>query len=422
MSEMPATVIEVDRVSKKFRLGQDVAYSRLSESLQNTLLGLRRRLRKSPAQPASNEFWALRDIEFSVEQGQALGIIGRNGAGKSTLLKILSRITRPTSGQIRTRGRIGSLLEVGTGFHPELTGRENIFLNGSILGMSRREIERKFDEIVAFAEIDAFLDTPVKRYSSGMYTRLAFSVAAHLETEILIVDEVLAVGDAQFQKKCLGKMRDVAQHGRTVLFVSHNMSAIANLCQKVTMLQQGQVAFEGPPQEAISMLHATYHQPSLDDTQTFRNLNYPLHAVDISFKTNGKRSTCFSMGDPLVLCIGYHAQKPIDSLHVGYILSNDEGTYVLAASSRYQNANHQWSPAVDGEIECELGMIPLLPGRYYISLWLGGPHTDSDIIRNAISFEILEKNLWSTSTPANHPGCPLWWPTEFRHLGDDSQT
>jgi lipopolysaccharide transport system ATP-binding protein len=198
------------------------------------------------------EFWALRDVSFAVQQGEVVGVIGRNGAGKSTLLKVLSRITEPTEGRVTLRGRVASLLEVGTGFHPELTGRENIFLNGAILGMTRAEIKRKFDEIVAFAEVEKFLDTPVKRYSSGMYVRLAFAVAAHLEPEILMVDEVLAVGDAEFQKKCLGKMSEVAQGGRTVLFVSHNMGAVNRLCQRGLLLENGRVAFDGDAQSATA--------------------------------------------------------------------------------------------------------------------------------------------------------------------------
>src|SRR5438874_9732723 len=198
------------------------------------------------------EFWALRDVSFEVKRGQVLGIIGRNGAGKSTLLKILSRITEPTLGRVEIHGRVGSLLEVGTGFHPELTGRENIYLNGAILGMRKAEIDRSFDEIVAFADIEQFLDTPVKRYSSGMYVRLAFAVAAYLQPEILIVDEVLAVGDAEFQRKCLGKMGDVAKEGRTVLFVSHNMAAVTRLCDRVIWLDEGRVAMDGTPEEVVS--------------------------------------------------------------------------------------------------------------------------------------------------------------------------
>lgn len=245
---MTRPIIEVDRLGKRYRIGaHKEPYLSLRDEVMKLFSPAARRARKN-----EQEFWALKDISFSVEEGDAVGIIGRNGAGKSTLLKILSQITPPTEGHITMRGRVASLLEVGTGFHPELTGRENIFLNGAILGMSREEIKRKFDEIVAFAEIEKFLDTPVKRYSSGMYVRLAFAVAAHLEPEILVVDEVLAVGDAEFQNKCLGKMDEVAKGGRTVLFVSHNMAAISRLCSKAILLRSGKVEISGSTEDAIA--------------------------------------------------------------------------------------------------------------------------------------------------------------------------
>jgi len=234
-------------------LSHEIRRDTLRDTLEHGVRGLARSLLGHSRNLATEEFWALKDVSFEVKQGSAVGIIGRNGAGKSTLLKILSRITEPTSGIIRLRGRVASLLEVGTGFHPELSGRENIFLNGAILGMSRAEIRRKFDEIVAFAEVERFLDTPVKYYSSGMYVRLAFGVAAHLEPEILIVDEVLAVGDAVFQKKCLGKMKSVSQtEGRTVLFVSHNLGAIEALCTSCVVLAQGRKVYDGPTVDAVS--------------------------------------------------------------------------------------------------------------------------------------------------------------------------
>jgi len=240
---MTRRAITVENLSKLYRIGE-----RSASSLRDAVAGW---FTRNGGDPAKGEFWALRDVSFDVGEGETLGIIGGNGAGKSTLLKILSRITKPTKGSAEIRGRVGSLLEVGTGFHNELTGRENIYLNGAVLGMRRAEIERKFDEIVAFSEIEEFLDTPVKHYSSGMYMRLAFSVAAHLEPEILIVDEVLAVGDVNFQKKCLGKMRDVGRSGRTVLFVSHDMAAVSRICDRAIVLSHGRVAAEGPAGEAI---------------------------------------------------------------------------------------------------------------------------------------------------------------------------
>ena len=248
---MSKPIIEIAHISKRYRLGmKPEGYLSLRDELAKAS---RRLFTPGKAVEDPNEFWALRDVSFSVEQGEVIGIIGRNGAGKSTLLKVLSQITPPTEGQITLRGRAASLLEVGTGFHPELTGRENIYLNGAILGMTRAEIKSKFDEIVVFAEIEKFLDTPVKRYSSGMYVRLAFAVAAHMEPEILIVDEVLAVGDAAFQKKCLGKMGEVAKGGRTVLFVSHNMAAIQGLCSSALLLDRGKMIYHGDFASALSL-------------------------------------------------------------------------------------------------------------------------------------------------------------------------
>ena len=274
---MSDIAVRVENLGKLYRIGQIVGYSTLRESLTNAVAAPFRWLRRtedrrqktgqktddgrretdSSCPPSSvsgppNTIWALKDVSFEVKRGEAVGIIGKNGSGKTTILKILSRITAPTEGYAEIRGRVGSLLEVGTGFHPELTGRENIYLNGAVIGMKRAEVKQKFDEIVAFSEIEKFLDTPVKRYSSGMYVRLAFAVAAHLEPDILIVDEVLAVGDAAFQKKCLGKMGDVAKEGRTVLFVSHNMGAVANLCSKTILVDAGRLTLKGDTREVIS--------------------------------------------------------------------------------------------------------------------------------------------------------------------------
>ena len=253
---MTTPILQVHNLSKRYVLRRVTHhYATLKDSLAQACSTAARRLTfRPPLQPTREDFWALQNVSFQLEPGQRIGIVGRNGAGKSTLLKLLSRITEPTTGSIRITGRVSSLLEVGTGFHPDLTGRENVFLNGAILGMSRSEIRQKFDEIVAFAEVEKFLDTPVKRYSSGMYVRLAFAVAAHLDPDILIVDEVLSVGDAEFQKKCLGKMQHVStDHGRTVLFVSHNLAAVQSLCTHGLYLQQGRIAHFGSASDAVNL-------------------------------------------------------------------------------------------------------------------------------------------------------------------------
>jgi lipopolysaccharide transport system ATP-binding protein len=263
---MKDIVVRAEKLSKRYQIvGTRERYKTMRESIVSAVAGPIRRLRSGKFIPHHTEtIWALRDISFEINRGEIVGIIGRNGAGKSTLLKILSRVTEPTEGRAIIRGRVGSLLEVGTGFHPELTGRENIYLNGAILGMSRSEIGGKFDEIVSFAEIEKFLDTPVKYYSSGMYVRLAFAVAAHLEPEILLVDEVLAVGDAAFQKKCLGKMGDVAQKGQTVLFVSHNMGAIASLCNRCLLIEEGSLTQDGNPSQ-VTGVYQTSLYPTIKD-------------------------------------------------------------------------------------------------------------------------------------------------------------
>src|SRR5207248_4586629 len=257
---MSDAIITVENLGKKYSLRhqRNERYTALRDVIAEKALGFFKNLKSGNGVSVSKEdFWALKDVSFEVQRGEVVGIIGRNGAGKSTLLKILSRITEPTTGKVGIKGRVASLLEVGTGFHPELTGRENIFLNGAILGMTKVEIKSKFDEIVAFAETEKFLDTPVKRYSSGMYVRLAFAVAAHLEPEILVIDEVLAVGDAEFQKKCLGKMKEVSRGGRTVLFVSHNLAAVSAMCGRGLVLDQGAIAFDGNATDAIAQYNSS---------------------------------------------------------------------------------------------------------------------------------------------------------------------
>jgi lipopolysaccharide transport system ATP-binding protein len=329
-------VIHVENLGKRYRIGMArLQYQTLSEKITDALSAPLRAIRRVqvPKTDGADTIWALRDVSFEVEQGQVLGIIGRNGAGKSTLLKVLSRITEPTTGSVMIRGRVGSLLEVGTGFHPELTGRENIFLNGAILGMKRIEIERKFDEIVDFSEVEQFIDTPVKRYSSGMYLRLAFAVAAHLEPEILVVDEVLAVGDAEFQKKCLGKMGDVARQGRTVLFVSHNMSAVLRLTQESIVLEKGRLTLRAPSPQAVDHYLSAGHSQAGErfwdadeippDAAPFRPIS--LRLSDRRGRTvDSVRST-----EPFIIEMEYSLSAPLTGLRIGLYLNTARGEAVF---------------------------------------------------------------------------------------------
>jgi len=321
--------IRVQNLGKQYKIGMAPnRYRTLSDALVNLF---------RPAGRAAQRgyIWALKEVTFEVRRGQVMGIIGRNGAGKSTLLKILSRVTEPTEGEAEIRGRVGSLLEVGTGFHPELTGRENIYLNGAILGMKRSEIARKFDEIVAFAEVEQFIDTPVKRYSSGMYLRLAFAVAAHLEPEILVVDEVLAVGDAEFQRKCLGKMSDVAQQGRTVLFVSHNMSAILRLTEETLVLDHGRLAYRAPTPQAVDYyLAAGFSQEGM---RLWRAEDIPAEAVPfrpIALRVcdgQGRVVDSLRSVEPITVEVEYQLDAPITGLRVGIYLLTMRGEYVFTS-------------------------------------------------------------------------------------------
>ena len=324
--------IRVEDLGKQYRIGGlPSGYRTLRDALASSV----RRLSRRDSPPSTDTIWALRHINFNVERGQVLGIVGRNGAGKSTLLKLLSRVTDPTEGKAEIYGRVGSLLEVGTGFHPELTGRENIYLNGAILGMKRAEIERKFDEIVDFAEVRKFIDTPVKRYSSGMYLRLAFGVAAHLEPEILVVDEVLAVGDAEFQRKCLGKMSDVAHEGRTVLFVSHNMSAILRLTEETIVLDKGQIVMRGPTPEAVDFYMTSEMARSGerrwepgDDYQA----NNPFHPLAIRvLDSRGRVADRVLSSEDFSVEFEYELQKELTGLRVGMYLATSRGEQVFTS-------------------------------------------------------------------------------------------
>lgn len=332
-------VISIESLSKKYIIGhqQQARYSTFRDVLTNGAKRVTHKLAHPFAtkdnNPTQEEFWALKDVSFDIKQGDRVGIIGRNGAGKSTLLKILSRITEPTSGRVSIRGRVASLLEVGTGFHPELTGRENIYLNGAILGMSRADMRRHFDEIVAFSEVEKFLDTPVKHYSSGMYVRLAFSVAAHLEPEILVVDEVLAVGDAQFQRKCLGKMHEAGKQGRTVLFVSHNMPAIRNLCDRAVWLNDGQVYQAGAALAVSeSYLRKNLSAASLKDMQATIAALPPdpaFQLLNIVVRQSGEPSTLILNGDQIEVEITYIVQQKTVGLRIYFDLCDEESNILI---------------------------------------------------------------------------------------------
>jgi lipopolysaccharide transport system ATP-binding protein len=360
-------VISVENLSKKFALKHRAgggAYSTLRDDMAHGFKRWGRRLlgrgRPSSGDPAEEEFWALLDVGFQVRQGEKVGIIGRNGAGKSTLLKVLSRIIEPTCGRVRIRGRVASLLEVGTGFHPELTGRENIFFNGAILGMTRTEIKRKFDEIVDFAEVEKFLDTPVKHYSSGMYVRLGFAVAAHLEPEILIVDEVLAVGDAQFQKKCLGRLRDIGREGRTVIFVSHNMSSVLQFTERTILLQAGRLVLDGDSESGV-----TEYLRVNENTGRASNLGarVPWFQVDeLVFEQN---SIELGFNQPLRFRLNVGTERALDDLVINLGFVNTIGARVVTAKAAI--------PHLDGGAHGIVLEVPehrLIPGTYFISLSL----------------------------------------------------
>jgi lipopolysaccharide transport system ATP-binding protein len=421
-----STVIEVDNLWKKYRLGiigtgslrhdferwwhrvrgRPDPHSKVDErsEIKNWKSELAsngdHRISGVSASLGDDEMWALCGVSFGVKQGEILGIIGRNGAGKSTLLKILSRVTAPTRGEARVKGRIASLLEVGTGFHPELTGRENIFLNGAILGMTKAEIRTKLDEIVAFAEIDTYVDTPVKRYSSGMYVRLAFAVAAHLEPEILIVDEVLAVGDVQFQKKCLGKMGDVAHEGRTVLFVTHNMNAITALCSEVIVLKQGRVIFNGKAEESLLYYGASSSVSGSIDLAS-RKAGSCLRSLNII--QNGKSSSGILKADDKVdLVFSLKINKPLSKTKLAVAFTNMTGARVFAVGS-FLGSSQLPVLRQDTTVTIRFQMPPIIPSRY--TLDIGFVDTEAGVdeqFYSAGAIEVAETNYLNMIEPA-HP-------------------
>jgi len=391
---MAKPIIEIEGLGKCYRIGTDrEKYLSLRDELSKSAKGFSSRfLARHRHIPKDEEYWAIKDISFSVQQGQAVGIVGRNGAGKSTLLKILSKITPPTTGKITLRGRMASLLEVGTGFHPELTGRENIFLNGAILGMMRSEIRRKFDEIVAFAEVEKFLDTPVKRYSSGMYVRLAFAVAAHLEPEILIVDEVLAVGDAEFQKKCLGKMGEVTKAGRTVLFVTHQMAAVQSLCSHGVLLNSGRVEKCGMAAEVVERYltnrGALSNVPLAERRDREGGQGGCLNGMTVNDlpAESGPMVYC---GSKVTFRLQYQIREPVIAPFFSLSFWDNQGSQILYLTTRM--AGCQLSTlSGSGAISCVVDKMPLVPGDYLLNVALWTDERCIDKVEGAATLHVSE--------------------------------
>jgi len=419
---MSQPIIQIDNVGKAYRLGQpDIRHAMFRDALLAALKAPFRRLQELRRTDREQDlFWALRGLTLDVQSGEVVGIIGRNGAGKSTLLKILSRVTEPTKGCITLRGRVASLLEVGTGFHPELTGRENVYLNGAMLGMSKAEISRKFDEIVAFAEVEQFLDTPVKRYSSGMYVRLAFAVAAHLEPEILIVDEVLAVGDVAFQKKCLGKMQEVSRgKGRTILFVSHNMAAIQSLTNRVIVLAEGAVAFDGDTRSGVAAYHdglgmgdvgATVFDVRNQKRRDALEREVEFQQVELLDSAN---LNYIEMGAPLRMKITLKANEVIPPFRMGLTIFDVAGYPI---GNTFSDEVLHLEPGYPEVFEIELGDSRLAPGKYTCGMSVGiGNHEtglrDFDIVFDVPVFEVVP-NIGGQGTltqwPAKHWGAVVF--------------
>ena len=407
---MSDIAIDVEGLGKIFHIGgPQKSYYRLTDQLADMVMAPFRRagnLMRGQATGAAEldeTIWALKDVSFQIKSGEVVGIVGRNGVGKSTLLKILSGITDPTQGYADIYGRVGSLLEVGTGFHPELTGRENIYLNGAILGMKRVEIESKLDEIVAFAEIEKFLDTPVKHYSSGMYVRLAFSVAAHLEPEILLVDEVLAVGDMAFQRKCLGKMGDVAQEGRTVLFVSHNMGVLQTLCERGILLQHGTVFRDGTITEVVDAYLQTLEKAISQDLSTRMDRKGVGHVRLVHAEV-----TNHSQGTSSILKTGHPAQfifrvnGSVPGIACNFFIYDTIGQPVTSFYSRVRGPKDSYDPKDGFKFVCDLDELLLMPGRYRIDVAIVGDNRLQDFIEAAAVFEVGDGQVGGR--PAQHDG------------------
>jgi lipopolysaccharide transport system ATP-binding protein len=401
---MSATIIQAQGISKRYRLGGYYGYSTIRESVANAAAAAMRRSRAGAAQAERRWLWALKDVSFEIAQGETVGVIGVNGAGKSTILKILSRVTKPTEGWAEITGRVGSLLDVGTGFHPELTGRENVFLAGAILGMRKNEIRRRFDEIVSFADIEGFLDTPVKRYSSGMKVRLGFAIAAHLEPEILIVDEVLAVGDIAFQKKCLGKMGDVTAEGRTVLFVSHTMSLVRALCRRGLLLEHGSLIADGKIDDVagvyLRMLEDVGGQDLRDRTDRRGWRQAIVTRIDVHGAHGG--SGRLVTGDEARFV--FQVSEMLSRTSCAFTVYNHLGQAVTTLSSAPETSEDQVDADLADAFECTIDELPLAPGRYRVDVKLYGKSHLQDHIEGAVFFDVEDGPLRGRPLPASAEG------------------
>jgi lipopolysaccharide transport system ATP-binding protein len=392
---MKQTAIKISGLGKKYTIG-----AKKDGTLRGTIANV-----FSPGTSKGQEFWALRNLNLTIDQGDIIGVIGKNGAGKSTLLKVLSKITQPTEGRIEITGRIASLLEVGTGFHPELTGRENIFLNGTILGMTRKEVQEKFDEIVAFSEIEKFIDTPVKRYSSGMYVRLAFAVAAHLDPEILIIDEVLAVGDAEFQKKCLGKMKDVAGSGRTVIFVSHNTAAVSTLCNKGIVLEKGELKFSGSSQEAIAYYldnkSGGLNYEFFEDVELEGVLK--LHSIIVRNAQKDKDAPLLDNEEIVIETAIEFTSEEANRYSITYHLSNEIGETMFSFAS---DANLRGKQRIGkNTFVCRVPAYFFQSGKYHLSLFIiKEGKTAEKIIKDISMFTVIDGGKEIGSFLGREPG------------------
>ena len=404
---MPKTVIQFNKLGKSYMIGHrgtDQRYLALRDVIGESLQKLWSRIRHPEYYTHENleEFWALKDIDLEVKEGDRVGIIGRNGAGKTTLLKVLSRITEPTAGRIKVKGRVASLLEVGTGFHPELTGRENIYLNGAILGMTRSEIKRKYDEIVDFAGVEQFLDTPVKRFSSGMHVRLGFSVAAHLEPEILVVDEVLAVGDASFQKKCIGKMSSVAKEGRTILFVSHQMQAITNLCNRAILLDSGKIVGQGDTNDVVEkyLEEKSIGEIASISSRKDRRGNGHLKVIDTWIENDRKQKTKqVQTGARISICAKYQAVNTdgINAVKVAFALNTIQNIQVSDLSSETTGDELGLHDSAVGIIRCTIEKLPVNVGIYTYNIMVRDQNRDViDNISEAGKFNVVEGDYFGT--------------------------